>query len=54
MGKKIGKNISKSLNSKYSQKHFDHAKHSATGAFKNHQKRQKQESQTLLQKIIQK
>ena len=45
MGKKIGK---------YSQKHFDHAKHSVTGTFKNHQKQQKQESQKLLQKIIQK
>ena len=33
MGKKIGKNISKSLDSKYSQKRLDHAKQSATDAF---------------------
>ena len=34
MGKTIGKNISKSLGGKYSQKLFDHAKISATGALK--------------------
>ena len=39
MGKKIGKNISKSLDSKYSQKRLDHAKQSATDAFKTFSKR---------------
>ena len=38
MGKNIGKNIIESLNSKYSQKHVDHAKQSAAGAFKTSQK----------------
>ena len=39
MGKKIGKNISKSLDSKYSQKRLDHAKQSVTDAFKTSSKR---------------
>ena len=34
MGKHIGKNISKNLNGKYSKKFIDHAKQSATDAFK--------------------
>ena len=34
MSKNIGKNISKNLSSKYSQKFIDHAKQSATDAFK--------------------
>ena len=34
MGKTIGKNISKSLSSKYIQKIFDHAKQSAGDAIK--------------------
>ena len=34
MGKKIDKNISKKLSGKYSRKLFDHAKKSATDAFK--------------------
>ena len=34
----MGKNISKSLNSKYSQKLLDHAKQSATDAFKTSSK----------------
>ena len=34
MGKNIGKNISKNLSGKYSQKLLDHAKRSATDAFK--------------------
>ena len=34
MGKNIGKNISKNFNSKYSHKLYDHAKQSATDAFK--------------------
>ena len=38
MAKNIGKNISKSLNSNNSQKIFDHAKKSATDAFKIIQK----------------
>ena len=43
MGKNIGKNISKNLSGKYSQKLLDHAKRSATDAFK-----------TSLKSIIQK
>ena len=39
MGKNIGKNVSKCLNSKYSQKILDHAKQSATDAFKTSSKR---------------
>ena len=39
MGKYIGKNISKRLSSKYSQKLLDHAKQSATVAFKTSSKR---------------
>ena len=34
MGKNIGKNVSKNLSGKYSQKLLDHAKQSATDAFK--------------------
>ena len=33
MGKIIGRNISKNLSGRYSQKPLDHAKQSATGAF---------------------
>ena len=39
IGKNIGKNISKNLNGKYSQKHLDHAKQSATDALKTTSKR---------------
>ena len=39
MGKNIGRNISKSLNNKYSQEPLDHAKQSTTDAFKNSLKR---------------
>ena len=39
MGKNIGKNISKILRGKYSQKLFDHAKQSATDALKTTSKR---------------
>ena len=39
MGKNTVKNISKSLNSEYSQKLLDHAKQSATDAFKTSSKR---------------
>ena len=39
MSKNIGTNISKNLISKYSQKHLDHAKQSATDAFKTSLKR---------------
>ena len=38
MGEDIGKNISKSLRGKYSQKLFDHAKKSATDALKTSSK----------------
>ena len=34
MGKNISKNITKNLSSKYNQKLLDHAKQSATDAFK--------------------
>ena len=34
MDENIGQNISKSVNSKYNQKLLDHAKQSATDAFK--------------------
>ena len=33
MGKNIGENFNKNLIGKYSQKHFDHAKQSATDVF---------------------
>ena len=39
MGKNIGKNISNSLSGKYTQKHFHHAKQSATHAIKTSSKR---------------
>ena len=39
MGRNIVKNISKSLNSKYSQKLLDHAKQSVTYAFRTSSKR---------------
>ena len=39
MGKYIGINISKSINSKFSQKLLEHAKQSATDAFKTSLKR---------------
>ena len=38
-GTNIGKNISKNLSSKYSKKRFDHAKKSATDAFRTASKR---------------
>ena len=39
MGKNIGENISKSLNSKYSQKLLDHANQSTADAFETSSKR---------------
>ena len=39
MCKNIGKNLSKALSGKYSQKLLDHAKKSATDAFKTTSKR---------------
>ena len=39
MGENIGKNISKSLSGKHSQKLLDHAKQSETDAFKTDSKR---------------
>ena len=46
----MGKNINKSLNSKYSQNLLDHAKQSATDAFKTSSKRviQKQLKQPVI------
>ena len=44
MGGNIGKNKRKILNGKYSQKILDHAKQSATDAFKSASKRAIQES----------
>ena len=38
MSKNVGKNISKSLSGKYSQKLIDHVKQSATDAFKTSSK----------------
>ena len=39
MGKNIGKNISKNLSGKYSKKPLDHARQSATDAFKTASKK---------------
>ena len=39
IGKNLGKKISKTLNGKYSQKLFDHAKQSATDEFKTSSKK---------------
>ena len=39
MGKNFEKNIRKTLNSKFSQKHLDHAKQTAADAFKTSPKR---------------
>ena len=39
VGKNIGKNMNKNLSGKYCQKHFDHAKQTATDAFKTTSKR---------------
>ena len=39
MAKNIGKNITKNVSGKYSQKLLDHAKQSATDAFKTTSKR---------------
>ena len=44
MGKNIGKNTSKSLIAKYRQNLLDHAKESATYAFKTASKRRTQET----------
>ena len=40
MSKNLGKNITKNLNGKYSQKPLDHAKQSATDALKTILKRE--------------
>ena len=50
MGKNIGERIIKNLSGKYSQKILDHAKQSATGALKLHQKKRfkKQQKQQLI------
>ena len=39
MGKNVGRNISKTLSGKYSQKLLDHSKQSATDAIKTTSKR---------------
>ena len=39
MNKKIGQNVSQNLSSNYSQKPIDHAKQSATDAFKTASKK---------------
>ena len=44
MGKNFGKNISKKLRGRYSQKLLDHAKQSATDAFKTTSKREIQKA----------
>ena len=46
MGKNIGKNISKSLKMKYSQKLLDHAEQSGTDAFKKPFKKQRKQPLT--------
>ena len=51
MGKNIGKDISKSLNSKYSQKLLYHAYQSATDAFKTSSKRVIQKKAEIADKI---
>ena len=50
MGTNIGERIIKNLSGKYSQKILDHAKQSATGALKLHQKQRfkKQQKQQLI------
>ena len=48
MGKNIVKDISKNLSGKYSQKLLDHAKQSATDAFKTASKRAIQKKQNQL------
>ena len=51
MGKNNGKNISKNLSGKYSQKRLDHAKQSATDALKLLQKNQFKKLLIELQKF---
>ena len=48
IGRKIGKNKSKTLSSKYNQKLIDHAKQSATDALKTASKRAIQKKQNQL------
>ena len=52
MGKNIGKNINKSLNCKYNQKLLDHAKQSATDAFKTSSKRVMQKTAETTSDLI--
>ena len=52
MGKNIGKNISKSLNSKHGQKIFDHAKQLATDALKTSSKRVIQKTAETISDLI--
>ena len=48
MGKNIGKNISRTLSGKYSQKRLHHAKQSTTDAFKTASKSKKQQKQLVI------
>ena len=48
MGRNIGKNISKNLYSKYSEKLIDHAKQSATDVLKTASKRAIQKQNQLV------
>ena len=55
MGKNIVENISKNLHSKYDQKVLDHAKQSATDAFKTASKRvfkKTQQKQLVISLVI--
>ena len=52
MGKIIGKNISKSSNSKYTQKLLDHAKQSATDDFETSSKRVIQKTAEVTNDLI--
>ena len=52
MRKNIGKNINKSLNCKYSQKRLDHAKQSATDAFKTSSKKVMQKAAETTSDLI--
>ena len=52
MGKNIGKNISKNLRGKYNQKLLDHAKQSATDAYKTVSKRSIQKTAEATDELI--
>ena len=52
MGKSIGKHMSKTLSGKYSQKRLNHAKQSATDAFKTVSKRSIQKTEETNSDLI--